>query len=92
LTHFALYLLVGAIALSGWVAASAYVVPWKLWWLIRMPRFVAPDKATYDLASGVHEALVAVLLAILAVHVAAALWHHFVKHDRVLIGMWRGDR
>jgi cytochrome b561 len=92
LTHFALYLLVGAIALSGWVAASAYVVPWKLWWLMRMPRIVAPDKATYDLASGVHDALVAVFLAILAVHVAAALWHHFVKHDRVLIAMWRGER
>ena len=92
LTHFAMYLLLGAIALSGWVAASAYVVPWRWWWLIRMPRIVAPDKATYELAAGIHEALVAVFLGVLSAHVAAALWHHFVKRDRVLINMWRGER
>ena len=92
LAHLAMYLLLGGIALSGWVAASAYVIPWKWWWLVRMPRIVAPDKATFELASRVHEILVAVFLAVLAVHVAAALWHHFVKRDRVLIGMWRGER
>lgn len=92
LTHFALYLLIGGITLSGWVAGSAYVIPWKFWWLVRMPRIVPPDKATFELASGVHEILVAVFLAVLAVHVAAAMWHHFVKRDRVLAGMWRGER
>lgn len=90
LAHFAMYLLLGAISLSGWAAASAYVVPWKFWWLIRMPRIVAPDKAAYALASEIHETLVAVFLAVLAMHVAAALWHHFVKRDQVLTDMWRG--
>lgn len=92
LVHLALYLLLGGIAISGWVAASAYVIPWKFWWLVRMPRLVAPDKATFELASGVHEFLVAVFLAFLAIHVAAALWHHFVRRDRVLAAMWRGNR
>lgn len=91
LAHAALYLLLAAVTLSGWVAASAYVVPWKLWWLIPLPRLVAPDRATYDLASAVHEASVAVFLGVLAVHVAAALWHHFIKRDRVLTAMWRGE-
>lgn len=92
LAHASLYLLLAGIMLSGWVAASAYVVPWKLWWLIPMPRIVAPDRATYDLASAVHESSVAIFLGVLAVHIAAALWHHFVKHDQVLTAMWRGDR
>jgi cytochrome b561 len=92
LAHVALYLLLAAIPLAGWVAASAYVVPWKLWWSIPMPRIVAPDRATFDLASEAHESLVALFLAILALHVAAALWHHFVRRDRVLIDMWRGGR
>lgn len=90
LAHAALYLLLAGIALSGWVAASAYLVPWKLWWLIPMPRIVAPDRATYDLASTVHESSVAIFLGVLAVHIAAALWHHFVKRDQVLTAMWRG--
>jgi len=84
----ALYLLLASSMLSGWVAASAYVVPWKLWWLIPMPRIVAPDRATYDQASAVHELSVAIFLGVLAVHVAAALWHHFSKRDRVLTAMW----
>jgi cytochrome b561 len=53
---------------------------------------VAPDKAAYELASEVHETLVAVFLAVLAMHVAAALWHHFVKRDQVLTDMWRGGQ
>lgn len=91
LAHRALYLLLAVSMLSGWVAASAYVVPWKLWWLIPMPRIVAPDRATYDGASAVHESTVAIFLGVLAVHIAAALWHHFVKRDQVLTAMWRGD-
>lgn len=92
LTHSAMYLVLGAVSLSGWVAASAYLIPWRLWWLIPMPRIVPADKDTYDLASSTHELLVVLFLALLAMHIAAALWHHFVRRDRVLIAMWRGDR
>jgi cytochrome b561 len=88
--HFALYALLAGITLSGWAAASAYLVPWKLWWAIPLPRITSPDKATYEFAAQFHEALVAAFLALLAVHVAAALWHHFIKRDGVLAGMWRG--
>ena len=90
LAHGALYLLMAAIPLSGWLAASAYVVPWKFWWVVGLPRIVSPDKATYELSSEIHETLVSVFLAILAVHVLAALWHHLVKRDQVLLDMWRG--
>lgn len=90
--HYALYLLPGAIMVSGWVAASAYLVPWKWWWTVPLPRITAPDRGTYEVAAEVHETMIYVFLAILAVHVAAALWHHFVKRDGVLLGMWRGQR
>ena len=92
LAHYSLYLLMGVITLSGWVAASAYLVPWKWWWAIPLPRITAPDRGTYELAAAVHETLIYVFVAILAVHVTAALWHHFVRRDRVLLGMWRGQR
>lgn len=88
--HFSLYALLAAIMFSGWTAASAYLVPWKLWWVLPLPRIVPPDKATHEFAAGLHEALIVAFLVLLAVHVAAALWHHFVKRDDVLAGMWRG--
>ena len=88
--HAALYALLAAIMFSGWTAASAYLVPWKLWWHLPLPRITGPDKATYEFAAGLHEALIAAFLVVLAIHVAAALWHHFVRRDGVLEGMWRG--
>ena len=41
LSHLLLYLLLIALPLSGWLAASTSIVPWKLWWLIPWlaPRF-----------------------------------------------------
>jgi cytochrome b561 len=92
LSHALLYLLMFALPLSGWLAASTSIVPWKLWWVIPWPAIAAPDPALHDLAGEVHEALVKALVAVLVVHVAAALRHHFLKRDDVLLRMWRGSR
>jgi cytochrome b561 len=46
----------------------------------------------HELAGEVHETLVKLLIALLIVHVAAALRHHFLKRDDVLLRMWRGRR
>jgi cytochrome b561 len=91
LSHLALYLLMIALPLSGWLAASTSIVPWKLWWLIPWPDIAAPDEALHDIAGEVHETLVKVLIALLLVHVAAALRHHFFKRNDVLLRMWRGQ-
>jgi cytochrome b561 len=85
--HAALYVLMIALPLSGWFAASTTIVPWKLWWLIPWPRIAAPDEHLHEIAGELHETLVWLLAAILAVHVAAALYHHFAKRDRVLLRM-----
>lgn len=91
LTHTALYLLMIALPLSGWLVASTSIVPWKLWWLIPWPDIAAADKALHEMAGEIHEALVGCLAALLAVHVAAALWHHFARKDAVLTRMLRGQ-
>jgi cytochrome b561 len=90
LTHAALYLLMIALPLSGWLVASTSIVPWKLWWVIPWPDIAAADKQLHEVAGDIHEALVWWLVAILAIHVGAALWHHFFRRDTVLIRMLRG--
>lgn len=90
LTHAALYFLLAAVPLSGWLAASTYVVPWKFWWVLPLPRLAGPDRALHELAAEFHEGLIAALLLLVGLHVAAALWHHFVRRDDVLVRMWRG--
>ena len=55
------------------------------------PDIAAADKALHEVAGEIHEALVGWLAALLAVHVGAALWHHFARRDAVLTRMLRGQ-
>lgn len=92
LAHGVLYLLMLALPLSGWYAASASIIPWKLWWLVPWPRIAAPDQQLQERAAEWHELLVWALIVMVAIHIAAALQHHYLKHDRVLLRMLKGDR
>jgi cytochrome b561 len=91
LSHAALYLLMIALPLSGWLSASTSLVPWKLWWFIPWPAIAPVDPHLHEIATELHEALVWSLAALLAIHIAAALRHHFVKRDTVLLRMSRGQ-
>lgn len=52
--------------------------------LVKLPGVVAPDKAAAGTAFAVHTALAAALVLLIALHVAAALFHYFVRKDNVL--------
>ncbi|MGO4871966.1 MAG: cytochrome b [Roseiarcus sp.] len=90
LAHFALYALMIALPVVGYVASTAggHEVSWFgvfLW-----PALVAPDKALGHLAIQVHFWLGWTIIAVLALHVAAAAWHLWVKRDDIFARMWPG--
>ena len=74
--------------ISGWITSSAANIPIKLFWLIPLPAVVAPDDALKSLAAEVHEISVFVLLAVLILHIGAALRHHLLLRDNTLKRMW----
>lgn len=79
---FYLILLVGP--LLGWASASAHRLTVSLFGLITLPSIAAP-KARWALTAGdVHATAMWVLLALVAMHAAAALYHHVVRHDATL--------
>ncbi len=86
--HGILYILMLALPLSGWVTSSAANFPVKLFWLIPLPAIVGPDHAVKSLAAEVHEICVFITIAILLVHIGAALRHHFTLGDSLLKRMW----
>ncbi len=51
---------------------------------------MARDKPLTGLFHRIHELTALALLALIAVHVAAALYHRFVLKDRVLQSTWPG--
>ena len=76
-----------ALPLSGWIVSAAAGVPFRIFWRLPLPAIVAPDRHTAELAAAVHLALGIALVALLVLHIAAALRHHFAKRDDVLTRM-----
>lgn len=88
-THVLLYALLVAIPLLGWANASA-----RDWDIVMfgqsLPHLVAARSPIGRLAGDIHIYLAWSLLALIGLHVAAALYHHFGRHDRVLQRMLPG--
>lgn len=52
--------------------------------LFSIPGWIEPNKGIASVAHTVHGLAANVLIALIALHVAAALWHHLVRKDEVL--------
>ncbi|MBI3561330.1 MAG: cytochrome b [Gammaproteobacteria bacterium] len=83
-SHSALYLLMFAIPVSGWLMSSAKGVQTIYFGILPIPNLIGKDKALGQILSDVHESLAYVLAALVVVHIAAALKHHFIEQDGVL--------
>jgi cytochrome b561 len=86
-SHVSLYTLMLAIPLSGWLYSSAAGVQVVYLGIVALPNLVAKDDALAAVLKSVHFALNFTLLALVLVHAGAALRHHFVQRDRVLLRM-----
>ena len=85
--HGALYVLLFAMPLTGWLMSSAknYSVSW--FGLFTWPDLIGKNVATYKALHLTHEILSDALIVTVALHVAAAVLHHFWNQDDVLMRM-----
>lgn len=83
-THRLLYILMVGMPLSGWVMSSAAGFPVSFFGLFVVPDLVAPSAPIQETAHAVHETLGLLLMALIGVHVLAALKHHVVDKDETL--------
>lgn len=86
-THALLYLLLLAIPVSGWLYSSSTGVQVVYLGLLPLPDLVPKDKALAHALRVTHVALNSTLFAVVCIHVAAALRHHFVDRDVTLARM-----
>jgi cytochrome b561 len=91
-THAALYVLLFAMPVTGWLMSSASNYPVSWFGLVQLPDFVEPDHGLKELMEETHELLASTLIALALLHVAAALKHQFLDRDGLLWRMlpWRG--
>jgi cytochrome b561 len=78
-----LYLLLLVIPITGYVMSGAHGDP-ASWFGLQMPVLVGKDEAMEHRAHEAHEILGWILLAFVALHVLAALKHHFIARNDVL--------
>jgi cytochrome b561 len=90
LTHTGLYVLVLTMTMLGWAAVSYRGWTVKLFGIVPLPALAAKGAPWAHTAGDIHNALVYVLLAFIVLHVAGALYHHFVIRDRILQRMLPG--
>ncbi|GAB3031039.1 cytochrome b [Oleiagrimonas citrea] len=90
--HWALYVLLFAVPLSGWLFDSATGLRPLFWWgVLRMPSLTggaAPHLR--ELFEELHEVLFWALIALAALHAAAAIKHHLIDRDDTLRRMLPG--
>jgi len=89
-THWGLYLLFFAVPLVGWAYSSAAGFPIVLYGVLPLPDFVSPDKALAEAIKPWHGRLAWLLAVLVLMHVAAALKHHFIDRDGLLLRMRPG--
>jgi cytochrome b561 len=86
-THITLYALLFAVPLTGWALATVDHQYITIFGLFELPRLRAAAALTEDQLEEVHEALFNLLLGLAALHIAAALKHHFFDRNNVLRSM-----
>ena len=81
--HWGMYLLLVCAPVAGYVGISLFPAL-DIFGLFSLPAVTAPNKAAANTVLAVHKGLAAALVLLIAVHVAAALFHYFVRKDNVL--------
>lgn len=89
-THGAMYLLCIVIPLVGWAYSSAAGFQIVVYGVLPMPNLLDANPALAEAIKPWHGRLAFVLAALVLLHVAAALKHHFVDHDGLLRRMRPG--
>ena len=93
LSHFVLYLLILGMPLSGWImsCAAGHIPGYFGLFKVAFPGIVK-NKPLAGLASNFHYYIAWSILAVVIVHVLAAIKHHWINRDNILVRMLPGRK
>ena len=88
--HYALYAVLLVQPLLGWIATSAYRAPIPVYGLFELPPIWPENRAFSEALFTTHMYIGWALCWLLAMHIGGALYHHFIRKDRILMRMVTG--
>ena len=86
--HWALYVLVLSMAVTGYVRVVSGGFPIEVLNAIGVPPLLPKNEALASAAKVAHGTIAWVLIGVIAIHVAAAAYHGLVRKDGVVSRMW----
>ena len=89
-THWGLYTLLVVQPFVGWIATSAYRAPVLFFWLFEIAADLAGGPRLFRQAVRGASRLGILMALTICAHIGGALFHHFVRKDRVLMRMVTG--
>jgi cytochrome b561 len=92
ISHRLLYALTFATLIVGWLMSGTFKQPLepKILGVVPVPQLLEAGSPYRELLAETHEWLAFALIAVVAVHAAAALYHHFMLRDSVMRRMMSG--
>lgn len=85
--HWALYAILLVMPVIGWAGSNAFGAPVSVYGLFTLPDIMTKDEPLSKTLLGVHATLGFVAAGLILMHIAAALYHRFVRKDAVLARM-----
>lgn len=85
--HLFLYAFFLALPLSGWLMGSAFGQPVLWFGAVELPALLAKNRLLAVNIKEVHELAAYAFCTLIGVHIAAALYHRYVRRDSVLSRM-----
>lgn len=86
LNHWGMYVLLLCVPVAGYIGISLFPAL-DILGLFSLPAVVEPNREASATAFLVHRLLGRLLVLLVAIHVAAALFHYFIRKDNVLARM-----
>ena len=83
-THFLFYALLVIMPLLGWAATSAYPAPLPFFGLFEVPALIGSNRELSEQLYEIHEIVGKVIIALIVLHIGAALYHAFIRKDEVV--------
>ncbi len=88
IVHFILYGFMLAIPISGMIMVNSYGYQLSLWGIFTLPTIINTQSAAGSaFFAKIHELLANAMIAFVAIHVLAALKHHLIDRNEVLLRM-----
>ena len=85
--HSLLYALLLLLPVVGWLSSSASNLTVSWFGLVSLPNLIRPDRNVAHRLVFAHQTMAWMLIALITIHILAALWHHLIAKDAVLIRM-----